>query len=73
MGTSICHSVISQMINFFVVCCFVNPGSDPSSDLGSKSFLLRYSRSSCMKGRGRRILFLSLIVAIIISLNAIGA
>ena len=35
MGTSICHSVISQMINFFVVCCFVNPGSDPSSEPGS--------------------------------------
>lgn len=35
MGTSICHSAISQMINFFVVCCFVNPGSDPSSDPGS--------------------------------------
>ena len=35
MGTSICHSVISQMINFFVACCFVNPGSDPSSDPGS--------------------------------------
>ena len=34
MGTSICHSVISQMINFLVVCCFVNPGSDPSSDPG---------------------------------------
>ena len=35
MGTSICNSVISQMINFFVVCCFVNPGSHPSSDPGS--------------------------------------
>ena len=35
MGTSICHSVISQMINFFVVCCFVNPGSDPGSDPSS--------------------------------------
>ena len=35
MDTSVCHSVISQMINFFVVCCFVNPGSDPSSDPGS--------------------------------------
>ena len=35
MGTSICHSVISEMFNLFVVCCFVNPGSDPSSDPGS--------------------------------------
>ena len=35
MGTSICHSVISEIFNFFVVGCFVNPGSDPSSDPGS--------------------------------------
>ena len=44
MGTSICHSVISQMINFFVVCCFVNPGSDlgldPSSDPSSDPGLI---------------------------------
>ena len=45
MGTSNCHSVISQMINFFVVCCFVNPGSDPSSDLGSDpGFILSLSQ-----------------------------
>ena len=42
MGTRICHSVISQMINFFVVCCFVNPGSDPGPDPG---FILSLSRS----------------------------
>ena len=45
MDTSICHSVISQMINFFVVCSFVNPGSDPSSDLGSDpGFILSLSQ-----------------------------
>ena len=46
MGTSICHSVISPMINFFVVCCFVNPGSDPSSDPGSDpGFILSLSHA----------------------------
>ena len=45
MGTSICHSVISEMINFFVVCCFVNPGSDPGSDPSSDpGFILSLSQ-----------------------------
>ena len=38
------HSVISRMINFFVVCCFVNPSSDPGSDTSSDpGFILSLS------------------------------
>ena len=57
MGTSICLLVISQMINFFVVCCFVNPGSDPGSDPSSDpgsdpsldpGFILSLSRYICV-------------------------
>ena len=41
---------ISQMINFFVVCCFVNPGSDPSTDPGSDpGFILSLSRRFCFE------------------------